>query len=467
MTLPSTSDRPVSAAGKPISVAYSYYALAILSLLNLLNYVDRFIFASLVPYIKDDLHFNDAQIGLFATAFTVVYTVLSPIYGYLADRRARAALISSGIAIWSIATALGGVAQNFWQMLIARAAVGIGEASYATISPGFLSDYFDRRRRGIAFGIFFTAVPIGQALGFFLGGKLGSPGLLGWRKTFFVVGIPGLIMALAAHFLHEPERGSLDEADDKSAAHAHGSFGKAEGSISEGYKSLLKNHPYRVATLGYAAMTFALGALSFWAVEMLVSDKGMDKSAANINLGIYVTLGGLLGTLIGGWIGDQLARWLKGGYFLLCGISALLGVVPLTIALASPTPKVIFPAVFATVFLLFLGNGPVNAIIVNVVPPGLRATAVATTILAIHFLGDALSTQMVGLFSTGIERYGLPTLIAPVISALGLSAKQHLSIALLITPLALIVACALFLLGLFGNEEKNVEGRQAEDGGKN
>lgn len=443
---------PTSKNNQPISSAYSYYALVIFSLLNLLNYIDRFIFSALIPNIKADMHFSDAQLGYIGSAFTIVYTLLSPLYGYLADRRARTGLISSGIAIWSIATAAAGLAQNYWQMLIARAAVGIGEASYATISPGFLSDYFDRSKRGLAFGIFFTAVPLGQAFGYILAGKLSPPEVLGWRHTFFVIGVPGLIMALAAHFLREPERGKMDGED---ATHSHGSFTTKDGSVLDSYKILLKNYPYVVTTLGYAALTFALGALSYWSIELLVSNKGIDKETANVKLGIYVTLGGLFGTLIGGWIGDQLLKWFKGGYFLLCAVSSLLAVIPLVITLASPDPKVFFPTVFLTVFLLFLGNGPINAIVVNVVPPSVRATAVATTILAIHVLGDAVSQPLVGILSTKITESGsLPSFIAPVISALGLNVKQSLSIAMLITPIALIVATVFFILGLIKKPTK-------------
>lgn len=437
-----------SSPARPISTSYSYYALTILSMLNLLNYIDRFIFSALIPNIKADMHLNDEQIGYIGSAFTIVYTIFSPIYGYLADRRARAPLIASGIAIWSVATAMAGVAQSYTQMLIARATVGIGEASYATISPGFLSDYFDRKRRGIAFGIFFTAVPLGQALGFILAGKLSDPNVLGWRHTFYVVGLPGLLMAVAAYILREPERGKMDEAE-AGAGHIHGSFSPAEGSVLDGYKSLAKNYYYVMATLGYSSMTFALGALSYWGLELLVSNKHIDKGEASTKLGIYITLAGLIGTLVGGWIGDQLMKVTKSGYFILCGISAALAAIPLTITLASPNPQVFFPAIFTTVLLLFLGNGPVNAIIINSVAPSLRSTAVATSILAIHLLGDALSQPLVGKISTVLEEQAqLPGFISTIAGLVGLTQKEHLGIALLITPLALILAGLFFALGL-------------------
>lgn len=449
-----------SADGRPISPLYSYYALSILSLLNLLNYIDRFIFSALIPNIKEELHFSDEQIGYIGSAFTIVYTILSPVYGYFADRRARAGLISSGIAIWSIATALAGLAQNYWQMLLARAAVGIGEASYATISPGFLSDYFDRRRRGIAFGIFFTAVPIGQALGYILAGVLAPNEVLGWRKTFFVVGIPGLLMAFAAHLLREPARGKLDEGEEGAeenkgkAAYGATAVDSKPQSVLDGYKALVRNRRYVLASLGYSSMTFTLGALSYWGLELLVSNKNIPKEVASVKMGIFVTLGGLFGTLLGGWIGDLLLRWIKSGYFLLCGVSALLGVAPLVIAITSSNPNVVYLCIFLTVFFLFLGNGPINAIIVNVVAPNLRSTAVATTILAIHFLGDAFSQPMVGIISTWISKQpALPGMLDTLGRIFGLTVKQSLSFALLITPIALFFAAAFFFLGMKETKE--------------
>jgi MFS transporter, Spinster family, sphingosine-1-phosphate transporter len=443
--------------GKVINTNYTYYALGILTLLNLLNYIDRFIFSALIPNIKEELHFTDQQFGLLGGAFTIVYTLLSPIYGYLADRRARVGLISSGIAIWSFATAGAGLAQDFTQMLIARAAVGIGEASYATISPGFLSDYFARHRRGVVLGIFFTAIPVGQALGYILAGVLGKPELLGWRHTFFVVGIPGLLMALAAHFLREPQRGTFDETPPVSTAvppantppAANASVAAEKRSIITGYFSLLSNYHYMMATLGYAAITFALGALSFWGIELLVSNKGLSKETANVQLGIYVTLGGVVGTLAGGWLGDQLLRRYRGGYFLLCGVSSVLATTPLVIVLVTMQQKVLFPTVFIAVCLLFLGNGPINAIIVNSVPPDLRSTAIATTTLAIHFLGDALSQPLIGTLSTWLANQPQwPGFVAQLARLLGVTPQQSLTMAMLITPLALLVAAGCFFLGM-------------------
>src|SRR5499427_10538166 len=161
MPLLSSTQAPASEAAEPGRASYAYFALVVLTLLNLLNYVDRFIFAALIPYLKDDpsAHYTDAQLGWIGSAFTYVYTVCSPLFGYLGDRYRRGRLIALGIVIWSLATAAGGAAASFMVLLIARAAVGVGEANYATIAPGLLSDFFVKARRGLVMSIFFAAIP--------------------------------------------------------------------------------------------------------------------------------------------------------------------------------------------------------------------------------------------------------------------------------------------------------------------
>src|SRR5262245_40751814 len=144
MSLPSSTQAPASEAATPARASYAYYALAVLTVLNLLNYIDRYIFGALIPYIKPDTGYSDQQLGVVGSAFTIVYTVCSPLFGYLGDRYRRGRLIAVGIAIWSLATAAAGISSNFTQLLISRSAVGVGEANYATIGPGLLSDFFHK-----------------------------------------------------------------------------------------------------------------------------------------------------------------------------------------------------------------------------------------------------------------------------------------------------------------------------------
>src|SRR5262245_28553731 len=261
-----------------VSNRYSYYALTILTLLNLLNYLDRYIFASLLPYIKADSGYTDEQMGAVGSAFTLIYTVCSPLFGYLGDRYRRGRLIALGITIWNVATAAAELTTNFQQLLASRGLVGVGEANYATIGPGLLSDFFTKARRGMVMSIFFASLPIGTSLGYTLGGYLGAPERFGWRHTFYLVGLPGLLTALAAYFIFEPQRGAMDDPEDKEAAR------QSIGWI-EGYKILFTNRGFLLANGGYAAVTFALGALVFWAPEWLKNDKGMTVEDAGLVLG--------------------------------------------------------------------------------------------------------------------------------------------------------------------------------------
>src|SRR5215510_6881708 len=156
----------------------AYYGLAVVTLLNLLNYVDRFILAAVLPRMQTELGLTNTQAGLLATAFLIAYFITSPIFGMLGDRRSRTRLMALGVSAWSLATAATGMMRSFGELSIARSFVGIGEAAYATISPALLSDYFPITQRGRAFSVFYVAIPAGAAVGYLLGGVL-EPAL-GW-----------------------------------------------------------------------------------------------------------------------------------------------------------------------------------------------------------------------------------------------------------------------------------------------
>src|SRR5215831_5636385 len=193
----------------PVSYGGATYALLTVTLLNFLNYIDRFILAAVLPRVKSEFGLTDFQLGLLANAFLVAYFVASPVFGMLGDRGSRPRLMGIGVTLWSIATAAAGLTRNFVQLLLARAWVGIGEAAYSAISPALLSDYFPRTVRGRAFAIFYVAIPVGAASGFLLGGALEQA--FGWRVAFYAVGLPGVVLALTAARLRDPIRGGAEE----------------------------------------------------------------------------------------------------------------------------------------------------------------------------------------------------------------------------------------------------------------
>jgi MFS family permease len=389
-------------------------ALAVLTLINLFNYLDRWIVAALAESMKhSELQLSDTQLGSLMTGFIIVYMIAAPLFGSLGDARSRTRLLGLGVAIWSVATALAGLATGYASLFAARAAVGVGEAAYGTISPALLADYFPRERRGRVFAIFFAAIPIGSALGYIVGGLVDH--YFGWRQAFFVAGVPGLVLAALALRLYDPPRGAQDAAGGP-ASGAHGvSLGSAARAA---YAALVRNRPYVLTVLGYAAYTFAIGALAFWTPAFLERTRGIPKAQATVQFGAIVVVTGFIGTYAGGWIGDYFLRVSRQAYLWVSGLVTLLA-APLTlVALAAPRPAVYWPAIVAAELCLFASTGPINSAIVNVVSPHMRATAVALSIFAIHFLGDVPSPSLVGFLSDA-RSLGEAVLIIPLAVLVG------------------------------------------------
>jgi MFS family permease len=383
--------------------------LVVLTLINLFNYLDRWIVAALAESMKHSkLQLTDTQLGSLMTGFIVVYMLAAPLFGSLGDRARRTRLIALGVALWSLATAAAGFAWNYASLFAARAAVGIGEAAYGTMSPALLADYFPRERRGRVFAIFFAAIPIGSALGYVVGGLMDH--YFGWRPAFWVAGIPGLVLAVLAWRLHEPQRGAHDpESAALPSAHSL-SFGSATRAV---YAALLRNRPYMFAVLGYAAYTFAIGALAFWMPSFLERVRGIPKAQATVQFGAIVVVTGFLGTYGGGWVGDRLLGVSKQAYMWLAGVVTLVA-APLTlVALAASAPALYWIAIVVAELCLFASTGPLNSAIVNAVSPHVRATAVALSIFTIHLLGDVPSPALVGAISDA-RSLGQAMLIIPV-----------------------------------------------------
>ena len=199
-----------------LPVTYGRYALVLLLSVNLLNYIDRQVLYAVFPLIKEDFHLSDTALGFLGSAFMICYMASAPILGWLGDRMSRAKLAAGGLAVWSFATGGAGFAAGYPALFAARTTVGIGEASFGTVSPGLLADYFPRELRGRVLSYFFLAIPVGSALGYLLGGVLGH--LFGWHAAFRMAGVPGLLLTVPLWFLREPVRGGR-EAYSSSASH--------------------------------------------------------------------------------------------------------------------------------------------------------------------------------------------------------------------------------------------------------
>jgi MFS family permease len=396
-------------------------ALAVLSGINLLNYLDRYVVAAVLPDLKrGPMHLTDFELGTLMSGFLIVYMLAAPVFGRLGDRRSRPRPIALGVFLWSLATGLSGLARSYAQLLSARALVGIGEAAYGTIAPSMLADYFARPTRGRAFAVFNMAIPVGAALGYIVGGVMRQH--FSWHAAFYVAGIPGVFLALWILRLPDPPRGAQEgESPPHRDAEALGGDGKSSWAV---YLRLLRQRPYLLTVLGYAAYTFALGGLAFWMPYFLEHVRGIPAERASAGFGEIVVVTGFVGTFIGGWLGDYWLRYSRQAYLWMSGWITVLAVPAVYVALAAASASVFYPALIAAELLLFMSTGPINTAIVNLVRPAERASAVALSILVIHLLGDVLSPSIIG----------------------ELSDLFSLRAAVLIVPVAVAVCAALWLV---------------------
>ena len=382
------------------------YALAVLTFINLFNYVDRWVVAAVVEPIKRDLGLTDTQLGVIGAGFIVVYALTSPVFGALGDRKARPPLIAIGVAIWSLATGLAGFARGFWSLFISRSTVGVGEAAYGTIAPALLADQFPFEKRGRIMAVFFAAIPIGSAAGYVLGGLADHH--FGWRAAFWIAGFPGIALSLLVLMVKDPPRGQ------------HDLRGAAAAPAAGGYLNLLRNRPYILSVLGYAAYTFALGGLGFWMPAFLERARGMERADATVTFGAIVIVTGFVGTFLGGFLGDWLLPRTKQSYLWVSGVATLLA-APLTlVGLMSHDKAIYLTAIVIAEVLIFMCTGPVNSAILNAVSPLERAAAVGLSVFVMHFLGDIPSPPLIGALSdaSSLEKGVLVVPVAIAIAGL-------------------------------------------------
>lgn len=391
-------------------------ALIVLTAINLLNYLDRYVVAPIVPDLKGAMSLTDAQLGWLVPAFMLVYMIAAPVFGAWGDRGSRTRPIAIGVFIWSLATMASGLARNYPQLLAGRALVGIGEAAYVAIAPALLADCFRAESRGRVYSVLNMAIPVGSALGYILGGLVSHH--FGWRAAFFVAGTPGLLLAAAVLWLPDPPRGIQDAPAPAARDTASATRGAAAPGPLAVYLNLLRRAPYMLLVLGYAAYTFALGGLAFWMPTFLERVHGIPRVQATTGFGAIVVVTGFVGTFVGGWLGDYCLKYSRQAYLWFSGATTLLAVPFVVLALTASAPSAYYPGIVCAQLLLFMSTGPINAAIVNMVSPFERASAMALSMFAIHLLGDVPSPPLIGSISDA-SSLGQAVLIVPVAVAIG------------------------------------------------
>lgn len=359
-----------------------WQVLAVLMLVNFVNYVDRQIIFSLFPALRHDFGLSFAQLGELATAFTVVLALGTLPLALLADRFSRRAVIGAGVLFWSAATFFSGLAGSFRSLLVARGLVGVGEAAYTPAGAAILSSTFPKQVRARVQGAFDVGMFLGGATGIALGGVLAE--WLGWRPAFFLVGIPGLILGLLAFRLPEPPHRVAEER------------------VPIG--DLLRIPAYVAILVSGWFSAFAGYAYVAWGPELVQDYKGFSPRESGIVLGITIVVAGLGGIMTGASLSDRLARHSPWGRAAIVPVGFLVS-APLTYAALQATSKPLFVALFGVgTFFLAWYHGPTTATIHDLVPERARATALGLYYLLINLLSMALAPYLVGKLA---DRYTL------------------------------------------------------------
>ncbi len=469
-----------------VGTRYLWYALVLLALGNLLNYLDRNIILALFGPIKDELHVTDTQLGWLGSSFAIAFALGALVTGVLSDLRSRRAVIAGGLALWSGFTALGGLAGSYWQLFATRGVVGAAESSYLPSAQALLADYFPDRGRAQAMGIFWTGLAVGGVMAVWVGGHLATS--FGWRHALIIVGVPGLLFALLLARLRDPRPpaprprtaqrarrfditprlvfrallplllsvligavvfGFLVLFRDVPATEDTAIFGAIVGVglvwmvatwvrfAMRRRHELLAGAPadavdemldaaalvLRTPTLiwlfvGGALTTAAMNSLVAWSTLYLQRVLDMSLVQAGRQIGLVGLVAGVLGSWLGGRMGDRLMERTAAGRVIASSVGFLLGAPVCVVLLLLDDVRIFAALFFVVVFFFTWYNGPAAAVLFDVVPRGVAATVMGAYVFFIHIAGDAIALPVVGFLS---DRYGLRVALMtlPAVGLLG------------------------------------------------
>ncbi|XP_068456651.1 protein spinster homolog 3 [Clinocottus analis] len=409
-SLSSLTPKPEEKEKPAISQRRAYVAVAVLCYINLLNYAERYTIAGILPNIQKFFDISDSKAALIQTVFISSFLLLAPLFGYLGDRYNRKYIMIGGLSVWLVTAAGSSLVTEsyFWLLMLLRAMVGIGEASYSTIAPTIIGDLFVGTQRSAMICVFYIFIPVGSGLGYITGA--GVANLTGdWRWALRITPILGGVgLALLVFLCPNPPRG---------AAETHGEGVTGKSSYLEDVKYLLKNKSYVWSTLGVTATAFLTGALAFWTPTFLsrahVSQglrppcvKEPCNSTDSYIFGAVTVVTGILGACLGSglsrWFGDKVPNVDP----LICAVG-LLGSSPclfFTIFAASKSIPTAYVFIFLAEVLISLNWAVMADILLYIVVPTRRASAEALQICFLHLLGDAGSPYLVGVISDAIRK---------------------------------------------------------------
>lgn len=372
------------------------FALWVLFGINMMNFFDRQIPAAVTEPIRKEWMLNDTQLGLLATAFTLIYAFAGVPIGRLADRGARTKVLAVGVTVWSALTAASGLAWNYWSLFVARLGVGVGEASCAPAGNSLIGDLYPAHQRARAISLFMLGLPIGIFLSNLLSGRIAQA--YGWRAPFFIAFLPGVILAVLALKIREPKRGATE---------TYQISGQEQ-----------KGSPYwrvlRIPTMWWIILSGALHNFNAYAVNAFMPAflgryHGLGLQKANTISAFVLGAVGVVGLLVGGWGADWVSRKRANGRVLLATLSLAISTPCVFLALQQPKGSLVS-------FILLMGGGwmliyvyyvTIYPAIQDVVEPSLRGTAMALYFFAMYVLGGSFGTTILGMLSDSFAKQAM------------------------------------------------------------
>jgi len=394
---------------------YAWYALLLLTLIYVMNFVDRVLIYILFTPIKKALQFSDLELALLgATSFVIFYTALGIPFGRMADKISRKKLIAFGLTVWSIFSGLTGFATGFWTIFICRMLVGIGEASLGPAALSLLSDYFPAKMRATVQAVFSSGIAIGTGIAFFFGGWISDA--LSWRYAFYFLGFPGLIFVILVLLLKEPLRGISDAPKEHQ---------------KKNWKLLFQNIPLRYILVGYAFFAVSANTVSIWIPTFLVRTQNIAISQIGMLIGIGTLVGGLPGTILGGWFADKFRAKRVGGRLQFTSLIAFLCIPVWLILLNTSLLSLQIICITILLALTLSWLGPAAADVNDIAGPYLRGLAVGLYFFTVNVIGYGIAPPFFGKMNDYLHVSLHPELMR---------------ITLLLAPLAALIAAIILFI---------------------
>ena len=361
--------------------------LALLLLAYIFNFLDRQILGILGPSIQANLHLTNTEFGeIGGLAFALLYSALGIPLAYLADRTSRSAVVAGAVGVWSAFTAICGLATGYWSLFLCRLGVGVGEAGGVAPSYALIADYFPPERRARALAIFSLGIPLGLGGGAFIGARLAS--WFGWRSTFLIMGVAGLILAPALRFVVRDRRRPAES---------------SQAPLATVFPMLARKPAFWLIAFASSASSLCGYGLALWTPKVMMLSFGLDLVSTGNFLASLLLIGGCAGVFAGGWLADRLGAGDRGWYAKLPAIAWIVSVPAWGFGLFAPNLWIAWPLLLIGNAVNILWLGPVVAAVQHLVPRPMRSTASASFLLINNLIGLGVGPPLMGRLSDGLK----------------------------------------------------------------